>query len=346
MKVQSLELEHFRSFRRARFSFGAKTVVIGRNGAGKSNLVEAIRLLSVGKSIKTSRLDEVISFEQPYFRLTLTRSNSENQEVVLFYGIQFEQSQAKERRLQVGGKEIGYQDFWGQFPSVLFVPDDLEIVLGPPATRRRYLDSVIWQTDKEFRQSHLELSKVLRERSALLFLIKTNRAAREEMRPWDELLNDLSQKIRARRRRYVDFLGSEIGRLGPAFAVPAEIKVSYQENRLQPAGAYAEEVRLSQNLVGPQRDELRIDFGGRTARHYTSRGQARAIVLTLKIAETAFLEQETGQAPLLLLDDMFSELDQPTAAALFERFSDQAQIIATSITPNALVEDWERLELK
>lgn len=346
MKVRSLELEHFRSFERAKFGFSERTAVIGPNGAGKSNLIEALRLLSIGKSNKTSRLDEAIHFDKPFFRLRLERGNGQKQEVSLFYGTQFEQSQGKERRLLVDNHEASYHEFWGDFPSVLFVPDDLEVVLGSPGARRRYLDSVIWQTDKEFRQSHLELTRVLRERSALLYLLKTNRASPDELTPWNELLTDLSGKVRSRRKDYVAFLGSQIDKIGTVFTHEAPLAVTYQQNSLQPEEAYREEIRLAQNLVGPHRDELVIEFGGRSARRYTSRGQARAVVLVLKLAETAFLRARTKQPPLLLLDDMFSELDESTAGALFMRFERDCQIVASSITPNSLIEGWERVTLK
>ncbi|QQG49747.1 MAG: DNA replication and repair protein RecF [Candidatus Berkelbacteria bacterium] len=345
MTARRLTLEKFRNFEASSFELGAKTAVVGYNGSGKSNFIEALRLLSVGKSNKTSSLDEAICFDQPFFRLALERANDQTQTVDFFYGAQFAASAVKDRQLKVNNQPTSWAEFWGKFPSVLFVPDDLEIVIGAPQVRRRYLDGLLWQTDKEFRQNHLELSRVLRERSALLFLLKTNRAGREELSPWNDLLLDLGGKVRHHRKQYVEFLQARLTKDGPVFT-DVDIELFYKENTSTPESVLKEELRLAQNLVGPHRDELEIHFGDRSARRYTSRGQARAIVVALKVAEAAFLAKRTGEKPLILLDDMFSELDAPTAEKLFNRFGDQYQIVATSIETNPLTKDWQQIVLK
>lgn len=345
MTVRSLKLERFRSFADTSFNFEPKTALIGDNGAGKSNLIEALRLLSVGKSFKSNRLDEAIRFNEPFFRLELTRRNQENQTVEFFYGTQFEHSVGKERQLRVNKQLLGWNEFWGQFPSVLFIPTDLEIIIGSPQVRRRYIDGLLWQTDREFRQSHLELSRVLRERSALLYLLKINRAGPDELSPWNELLVELSQKIRTYRRAYVAFLTDHLTTEGSVFTSGATVTLRYEENPAEPAEVYKEELRLAQNLVGPHRDELEIFFDDQSARRFTSRGQARAIVIMLKVAEATFLQEKSGQAPLILLDDMFSELDRPTAQALFNRFGEMYQIVASSIEPNSLTKGWHQVNL-
>ncbi len=130
--LQSIQLENFRTFKQSSFEFDRKTSVIGDNGAGKSNLLEAIRLLSVGKSFKTSRIEEVILFSEPYLRLSLSLNNEPPQLVEFFFGTQFKQSVDKERRLMVDSKEVSWNDYWGMFPTVLFVPTDVELVTGSP----------------------------------------------------------------------------------------------------------------------------------------------------------------------------------------------------------------------
>jgi DNA replication and repair protein RecF len=345
MKAWQLRLEHFRSFDDATFNFEEKTAIIGNNGAGKSNLIEALRLLSVGKSFKTSRLDDVIRFGDPFFRLHWHSTQMEPKEVRFFYGSPYPTESIKERSLRVDGQERNWSEYWGKRPSVLFVPEDIEIVIGSPQIRRRYLDSILWQTNAAFRQEHLELGRVLRERSTLLFMVKTNRAGQDELYPWNELLLALTEKIRAHRQRFITFLEADLGRAVTIFASGASVQAKYETSRTDLADLVAEEVRLAQNLIGPHRDELVIHFNDQVARRFTSRGQARTIVVLLKLAESRFLEQETGHRPLILLDDMFSELDDPTAAALFNQFQSDDPIVATSITPNPLVKDWKEIHL-
>jgi DNA replication and repair protein RecF len=345
MTAWKLRLEHFRSFTDSHFTFDSKTALIGNNGAGKSNVIEAIRLLSVGKSFKTSRLDDAIMFEQPYFRITQTGANSDLREVSFFYGNPYPSTPTKERVLRVNGQDTGWSDYWGKQPSVLFVPDDIEIVIGAPQIRRRYLDSILWQTSAEFRHEHLELSRVLRERSTLLFMVKVNRASQDELHPWNELLLNLTRRIRAHRRRFVDFLLEDLERAPTVFTNGAAVTAIYQEAEAEPAAVLKEEIRLSQNLIGPHRDELDVRFNDQSARRFTSRGQARAIVVLLKLAEARFLESATGTIPIILLDDMFSELDLPTAESLFAQFKSANPIVATSITPNPLVASWKAITL-
>lgn len=345
MEGAELRLENFRNFANEQFSFKSRTAIIGDNGAGKSNLIEALRLLSVGKSFKTSRLDDSIRFNEPYFRLTLHRVTPKIEEVSFFYGTPYPTDPTRERSLRLNGQETAWSEYWGSWPSVLFVPNDIDIVIGSPQVRRRYLDSILWQTSPAFRHDHVELGRVLRERSALLFLIKVNRAARDELHPWNELLGDLTTKIRAHRQRFTTFLEAELQRAPNVFTSGASVTTQYQIGETDPASIAADEIRLAQNLIGPHRDELEILFNDQAARRFTSRGQSRAIVVLLKLTEAKFLEKELGTAPVVLLDDMFSELDQPTSGALFEQFEPSYPLVATSITPNSLVNDWETVRL-
>lgn len=345
--LRQIRLEQFRNFATADFSFDSKTVFVGRNGVGKSNIIEAIRLLSVGKSCKTSRFEEVIRFGQPYTRLTATIDvdDKTEQTVDFFYGQQFSDA-AWDRELRLNNQPIALIDYLGTLVTVLFLPSDIEIVLGSPQTRRRYLDSVIWQSDAQFRRDSLELQGVLRERSALLFLLKTHGANVDQLQPWNELLNGLTDRIRSQRQNYVDFLNRYI--VDKKAALPGlTVECRYQATPIDFDAVYIEEVRLAQNLVGPQRDELEIRLNDRLARRFASRGQARAITSLLKAAELAYLAEVHPKArPTVLLDDLLSELDSKRAGQLLELFSaEKSQLIATSVASEKLFNDWKAIEL-
>ena len=207
--ISALELENLRNFTEKGLSFTKRSFITGSNGAGKSSILEAVRILSVGKSFRTSRLEEAIRFEERYFRLKATIQTS--QELELFYGNQFETEEIKERRLTFAGNQVSWSDFLGEFPTVLFTPNDLDIVLGSPDGRRKYLDSVLWQVSAEYRRTQVEFWQVLRERSALLFMVKINRASPEELSPWNELLSKLTAFIRLTRIGYIDYLNNWLG---------------------------------------------------------------------------------------------------------------------------------------
>lgn len=341
--LSSLKLENVRGFERKTVELGSRTVVLGVNGTGKSTIIEAIRILSVGKSFRTSRFDELIRFEAPYLRLIGERTSeaSKAMKVEFFYGLPFADS-AKERVLSVNGKPADWLGYIGQFPSVLFVPSDIDLVIGPPQLRRRYLDSILWQVDPEFRSDYLDFSRVLRERAALLFLLKIHRAGLDELQPWNELIQKLTQSIRQKRLEYVAYLRA--GLKGQAVAA-APVTIEYQVNKAELGAVEKQEIQSSQNLYGAHRDELEILLGDRSARKFASRGQTRTVVVMLKTVESRFLAEKSGITPVLLLDDMFSELDEDNSRYLFDSFEPDYQVILTSIKSQPLVKDWQVIKL-
>ncbi len=346
MALVSLTLERFRNFHQSKFNLDHRAVVIGSNGAGKSNLIEAIRLLSVGKSFKTSRTDDLVEFNQRTFRVeALLEQNGQERKISFFYGSQFDDSPDKDRYLTIDDQQVGWSEYWGVFPTVLFVPEDVRIITDGPATRRRYIDSILWQTNRAFRQEHLELGRVLKERSTLLFLIKINRAGLGELQPWNELLSKLAKEIRLKRQACIDFLSQKLEEKTAGTDLVGRYRFHYQVNQYQVGQRQEEEIRLAQNLVGPQRDELEIYFNNKPARHFSSRGQARSIIGLLKVAEAEFIFETTETTPQILLDDLFSELDGPTAKQVLGLFDQKFPIIATSIESNPLVKDWQMIKL-
>ena len=346
MPLARIERDNFRSFTNQKLDLAPKTVVTGGNGSGKTTLIEAIRLLSVGKSFRTSRLDEAITFEEPYFRLRaeLTKG-SRAKTIELFYGQAFAEQATKDRILTVNSKAISTLDFVGTLPSVLFIPSDVEIVSGLPGLRRRYLDGILWQVSAEFRQDYLDMGRVLKERSAILLMIKINRAARAELEPWNELLLAITERIRLKRQSYITFINNWLEK-ETADQKELDLTVSYVVGAAALEPVERQEIQLAQNLFGPHRDELDIVWQARSARRYASRGQARTAVILLKTGEAVYLATELKQPPLILLDDMFSELDETHRELLLAKLPSDGQIIATTIRPQPLLKDYEALKLR
>ena len=339
--LSTLTLESFRNFSKEEFKFKPRTFITGLNGVGKSTILEAIRILSVGKSFRTSRLDEAIRFEGRYFRLKATIQT--NQELELFYGNQFETEETKERRLTFAGNPVSWADFLGEFPTVLFTPNDLDIILGSPDGRRKYLDSVLWQVSAEYRRIQVEFWQVLRERSALLFMVKINRASSEELSPWDELITKLTASIRLSRSGYVDYLNSwfESSLKGG----DGKIEAKYQFEPKPIEEFKTQEIKSAQNLFGAHRDELIIKLDDFSARRFASRGQSRLAVAHLKAAEADYLLEKTGNPVTVLLDDAMSELDSKNTLRLLELFKKEHQLILTSAEPLKLPEPWSTIKL-
>jgi DNA replication and repair protein RecF len=346
MVLQRLVLENFRNHPHQVFDLHSKIIITGDNGTGKSSLLEAIRILSVGKSFRTARFDEITRFEQPFFRIQGLREEEEKKEIIdFFYGIQFAQNPLKERRLTVNEKEVSWLDFLGRFPTVVFTPMDIEVISGSPGVRRRYVDGIVWQIDPEFRQAYLELNRILRERSTVLFLIKKHRASLEELRPWNELLDRATEVVRMGRQKFIEYASNNLKHQQDAFGEGLDFDVVYQFDARSFEELEKQEIQLAQNLYGPHRDEIEVLFNTRSARKYASRGQSRTAAALLKVVEASYLTDSLGVAPLILLDDILSELDDINMRSLLRVFGDNNQMIVTGIHSHALFKDYTQIKL-
>ncbi|MBI4948410.1 DNA replication and repair protein RecF [Candidatus Berkelbacteria bacterium] len=340
MSLAGLDLENFRSVTDLKLNLKTKSVIIGKNGTGKSSVIEAIRILSVGKSFRTSKLDELINFEANFFRIS---AKLDDAKLELFYGQNLEKTNQKQ--LSLNGKKTALLDAIGVMPTVLFIPDDVEVVLGMPMLRRKFLDGVLWQVSREFRLQYLDFHKVLKERSRLLFLIKVGNAKLGDLMPWNELLEKTTNYIRTSRLELIEFINEQLTQKSWRVSEQLAINVVYEQSNIDIEDGIQDEIKLSQNLFGAHRDDLIININERSARKFASRGQARTIIMLLKIIELKYLKQSLQNEPILLLDDIFSELDEVNREILLSHINKEDQIISTQIEGDKLIENWEHIQL-
>lgn len=338
--IKSLNLEYTRTFSEKKIQFESKNVIFGQNGSGKSTILEAIRIISVGKSFRTSRTEDLVKFEQLYCRFVLS---TEKDKIEFFYGNQFVESVDKDRQLSLNGKTVSWIEFIGELPTVLFAPADIDIILGSPDVRRRYLDSILWQVDKKYRQSQLEYSQVLRERSALLYMVKINRADPDELKAWNDMIVRLSTYIRQARQSYVDFLNLWLKE--NAQPILGVVEVKYQSDQRPLEEVLEQEIRSAQNIYGAHRDELVVEFDDFSARRFASRGQSRLCVVHLKAAEADYLAEKTEHPVSVLLDDVFSELDHKNTKQLLKLFNSKHQLILTTAQELGMDKEWLEIKL-
>lgn len=275
MKLDKISLQNFRSYQKVDFEFSDRNVVIGPNGSGKSNLIEAIYLLATGKSFRAERDDEMIRYGEKFSII-----KSQDLQVTI----------TERKSFEVNGVPRRMMDFVGNLKAVMFGPGDMELVTGSPSIRRRYLDFVISQVDREYRRSLISYEKGLRQRNKLLDLIRDGLADRKQLFFWDKLLIKNGGYITQKRGEYLQGL-AEYDK-----SVISELRLKQYE---------VEEVAAGSTLVGPHRDDFIIIFDGRDVSKYGSRGEQRMMVWKLKQKEIGYL----GGNPVLLLDDIFSELD-------------------------------------
>lgn len=324
--ISSLTLANFRSFRKKKIEFFPKTtVIVGPNASGKTNILEGLYLLSTGKSFRARIEGEMIKYEEDLARV---RSADPKLEVILTRG----NNDWPRKKLLLNGVPKRLLDFAGIFKTVLFGPWDMGLVTESPSLRRRFLDNVLFQVDREYRRASLSYEKGLRQRNRLLLRIRDEGLSRSQLLFWNQLLIKTGDYISQRRQELIKFINSTSA-LGPTSFVLDYDKSSISEGRLE---QYAEEeIAAATTLVGPHRDDFVFNILNYKSKilnmaSFGSRGEQRMAVLWLKLAELAFIEAKTGELPTLLLDDIFSELDHEHRDVVKKVVGNQQTIVTTA----------------
>lgn len=332
MILHSLSLQNFRSYTKKEFSFSPDlTVIIGPNTAGKTNLMEAITMLLKGKSNRSEKDTQAVQFEKEIARVkgSVTAEASTELEVVLTNGM-VAGVVAPLRRFLVNGIPKRRVDFASHLSVVSFSPSDLDIVIGSPSLRRNFLDDALEQVDRQYRVALITYTKALRQRNALLDRVKeTGERFEKQFSYWDELLITQGNYLSDKRQSLIDYINSATHPVFPLVVTYDHSKVS-RERLLQYETA---EKSSGVTLVGPHRDdffvEMNVQKDLRNIKSFGSRGQQRLAILQLKMLQLSFMEEKNGTRPLLLLDDIFSELDNGHIH-LVQSLLDKQQTIMTT----------------
>jgi DNA replication and repair protein RecF len=328
--LKSISLQNFRSYDKKKFNFAETTLIVGPNTSGKSNLVEAIYLLSTGKSFRTDKDTQMLKFTEEVGRVKGV-VNDDELEVLLTNGEINGGSQYK--KFLVNGVSKRRVDFAGKLLAVLFSPQDLEIIIESPSLRRNFLDEVLEQVDRNYRIASIAYTKALRQRNALLEVAReTGQRNEKQFEYWDNLVIENGNIITQKREEFTNFINSS----------PKDIfdcVVEYDKSLISKerlAQYEREEVAAGVTLVGPHRDDFSVSMfnGGDKTTHnvkfYGSRGQQRLAILQLKMLQLLFIEKILGERPLFLLDDIFSELDEGHIQLILEEIGKQQTIITTT----------------
>lgn len=335
MILRSLELQNFRSYNKASFTFSEETtVILGKNTAGKSNLLESIFLLASGKSFRAEKDTQMIRFGTHMARITGIvegKEDTERLEVVVTDMQSTGQGRNLSKKLLRNGVPRRRSDFAGILPALLFVPSDLDIITSSPSHRRNFLDSVLEITDRNYRVSQIAYEKALRQRNALLETVKdTGYRNEKQFAYWDELLIKNGGYITKKRQEIINYFKSERKDLLD-FTVTYDHSV-ISEDRLEQYRSQESSSGLT--LVGPHRDdffvELIEDGIKKTVRSFGSRGQQRLVILQLKLLQLSYMEKILGERPLLILDDIFSELDQEHIEDVLDVIKLQQTVLSTT----------------
>ena len=367
LELSRLTLTDFRSYRSAELEPDpGLTVVAAPNGAGKTNLLEAIQATMTGRSHRATVDSELVHHGSGFARVVLdlaggTAAGGSTIELVVpgsapIPGIR--------KRLTVNGVARRSSSVGETARAVLFRPEEMLLLVGSPSERRRFLDGIVAQRDRRAAHDLVEVARILAQRNALLRAIRAEEAELDSLGFWDEQLAQVGARVMRARLEVVLEIGDRIGPLHDAVAAPTErrasVSLSYLDglkeawpHRVHPSQGIPDveelvaahrrriaDVRQREawngvSLVGPQRDDIRAELGGRDVAAHASRGQQRTIILSLKLAETDLLGVD-GPRPIVLLDDVFSELDPDRAARLSDLLAGRGQVIVTTADPGTL----------
>lgn len=341
MYLKCLDLINFRNYAKQTLEPDPFfNIITGRNAQGKTNILESIYLGCTGKSFRTSREREMIKWERDFSLVScLLETDSRQLEIKISLG-------SGRKQIEINGAAArGYPLGW---PGVvLFTPDDLVMVKGPPGERRRFLDQDLGPFQPQYRHCLARYSRVLAQRNNLLREIRGKRTGKEQLEAWDEQLCRYGSKILAFRldllRKFMPSLRSLHRHLTGGLEdlqirYLSSLKIEgasgeeeiYQRFKQDLKYLFTEEAARAQTLVGPHRDDLSILINGAEAKTYGSQGQQRTIVLTLKIAQILEWYNEMSEYPVLLLDDVLFELDDNRRQYLSKLVKNKVQTFVTA----------------
>lgn len=374
MFLSALQLYDFRNYARLALQLDTPlALLVGGNAQGKTNLLEGICVAALTRSPRTSSGYDLIRFGAHAARIALELRDDDRRNTLEARLLLSLEGHRVSKQFRLNDHPIGAQRALGTLRVVPFWPDDLQALKGGGEGRRRLLDSLLSQVDRRYGRQLSQYEHILEQRNALLRRVHDGSELAWSLGYWTQALaRAASPVVRARLRHLRRLRPLVEAQYAALSAEAARLEVSYEAKRyevseemaedegpedregeegvdpvaqaLQRAleSAVDEELGRSVTVAGPHRDDLRVELGGREARAFASQGQQRSAVLSWKLAEVTYIAALTGSPPLLLLDDVLSELDRDRRAALLAALEGGSQAVVTACERSDLPESWLR----
>lgn len=337
MKITSLELKNYRNYNSQKINFNnGINVLVGKNAQGKTNLLESIFLCSIGKSPRTNKDKDLILWGNSLSKISLTVNKKNGNKKIDIY-----LSTSQNKAISINGvpiKRMG--ELMGEFNSIYFSPDELKLVKDSPDERRRFMDIDLSQFNKNYFYTLNKYNKILSQRNKLLKTAFHKNDVLDTIGIWNEQLStcasyiilqrvELINKLKVYAHDTLKFLTNDkeelvleySGFVANTTEELKEILIKEYEKSLE------KDVHLGYTTVGPHRDDFKIIVNNIDIRHFGSQGQQRTCALALKLAELEVFKENLGEYPVLLLDDVLSELDIERQTKLLEKVKDVQTII-------------------
>ena len=331
MYVESIELENYRNYRNVKVEFGRNTnILYGNNAQGKTNILESIYMAATTKSHRGSKDRDIIRIgeDESHIRLFVNKQD-------ISHRIDMHLRKNKNKGVAIDGIPIRRAiELYGLLNVIFFSPEDLTIIKNGPAERRRFMDLELCQISRLYYQNLSSYNKILNQRNNLLKQIYYNKNLMDTLDVWNTQLVDSGVRIIKERRNFIEMMNEIIGDIHSHLTSGREkLEIIYECNVDEDSFEKAlqekleTDLRYSSTQSGPHRDDISFLINGIDARKYGSQGQQRTVALSLKMAEIKLVKKIINDNPILLLDDVMSELDTSRRDALIEEIKNIQTII-------------------
>lgn len=342
MYVKNIKLINFRNYSNLSLDFSKDiNLLYGENAQGKTNILEAIYLSAIGKSPRNARDTEMIYFGKEGYYIEINLIKNERN-----YKIEIGVNSKKEKKIKISGREIKkISELIGKLLVILFSPDELKLIKESPYFRRRFLDILICQLNSTYLLKLQRYYKITAQRNNLLKQLKINKSIRDTLEIWDREFAETAVFILKKRIELFNIIKEKAEKIHLKLTDNKEkLEIIYKNtasNDLNNFNMTEEEflkkiksirdtdIEKGFTHIGPHRDDIIIKINNKDAGKYASQGQQRTIALSLKLAELDTIKEETGESPVLLLDDVFSELDSIRRRFILDNIRD-TQVFITS----------------
>lgn len=345
MRLKEIKLVNFRKHSELTFApSDGINLLYGQNGSGKTNILEAVHYCALAKGLNKSLDRDCMKFATDYFLL----QSSFVDERDIGIAVKVSYTKTADKKIFVNGEELKkFSGLIGRIPCITFSPVELAVVNGSPQERRRLMDNALSQTNKRYLEDLLQYRRVLRQRNTLLAESVENTLKSDSFGVWTEKLSQIAGSIISARLTFLDSLSgyfeplydelglgevpgfayrTSFGKLGHEMTEDAITSIMMQ--RFNEIGE--QEQYRKQTLLGPHRDDIVFRLNDVEIKKYASQGQLRTFLITMKLALQKFVREVTGERPLFLLDDLFSELDKRRVERVFELLEDAGQSVITA----------------
>jgi DNA replication and repair protein RecF len=343
MRVRSLLLRQFRNHSLLELSVGpAVNLFLGMNGAGKTNIIEAIAVLATGLSPRGADTETMVSWGTDGFFIKADFENENLAQEPITLEMKYRVGSTRVIR-QNENTPVKLRDLIGRVPLVSFVPEDLSLVKGEPDLRRRAVNMILAQINPRYAEALRRYQDATKARNAALRQCADGQLQTSDLDPWNRTVAEIGLFLCRERSKFINDFSERVNAVQARISADKEqVRIDYAPSFPGPWGedaterwlaafkrVEAQELAVGSTVIGPHRDDFHFLLNDRPARHFGSEGQKRTIAVSFKLAEIPFIEEKLGQRPICLLDDVLSELDANRAAHLLDELSKTGQCFVT-----------------